>query len=63
MKASFDKANRTSIDGFRGPGMEEGLKIMEKVKAKTVIHAHQNGDKFHAAEIKIGTATAANKQP
>jgi 2-dehydro-3-deoxyphosphooctonate aldolase (KDO 8-P synthase) len=34
-KASFDKANRTSIDGFRGPGMEEGLKIMEKVKAKT----------------------------
>jgi len=31
-KASFDKANRTSIDSFRGPGMEEGLKILEEVK-------------------------------
>lgn len=34
-KASFDKANRTSIHGFRGPGMTEGLKILSKVKAKT----------------------------
>jgi 2-dehydro-3-deoxyphosphooctonate aldolase (KDO 8-P synthase) len=33
-KASFDKANRSSIDGFRGPGLTEGLKILEKVKAK-----------------------------
>lgn len=31
-KASFDKANRTSINGFRGPGMEEGLRILQKVK-------------------------------
>lgn len=31
-KASFDKANRTSIDSYRGPGMEEGLKILQKVK-------------------------------
>lgn len=31
-KASFDKANRTSIDSFRGPGMESGLKILQKVK-------------------------------
>lgn len=31
-KASFDKANRTSIDSFRGPGMEQGLKILQKVK-------------------------------
>jgi len=34
-KASFDKANRTSIDGFRGPGMELGLKILDRVRAKT----------------------------
>jgi 2-dehydro-3-deoxyphosphooctonate aldolase (KDO 8-P synthase) len=34
-KASFDKANRTSIDGFRGPGIEAGLKMLEQVKAKT----------------------------
>ena len=31
-KASFDKANRTSIDSFRGPGIEQGLKILQKVK-------------------------------
>ncbi len=34
-KASFDKANRSSIDGFRGPGMMEGLKILTKVKERT----------------------------
>ena len=31
-KASFDKANRTSINSFRGPGIEDGLKILKKVK-------------------------------
>lgn len=31
-KASFDKANRTSISGFRGPGIERGLEILQKVK-------------------------------
>ncbi|MBC8017476.1 MAG: 3-deoxy-8-phosphooctulonate synthase [Verrucomicrobia bacterium] len=31
-KASYDKANRTSIGSFRGPGMKEGLKILAKVK-------------------------------
>jgi len=31
-KASFDKANRTSIDSFRGPGLQEGLKILQEVK-------------------------------
>ena len=31
-KASYDKANRTSVHSFRGPGLEEGLKILEKVK-------------------------------
>ena len=31
-KASFDKANRTSIRSFRGPGIEEGLEILQKVK-------------------------------
>lgn len=31
-KASFDKANRTSINSFRGPGLEEGLRILKKVK-------------------------------
>ena len=31
-KASFDKANRTSLNSYRGPGLEEGLKILEEVK-------------------------------
>ena len=34
-KASFDKANRTSGSSFRGPGLEEGLRIFERVKAET----------------------------
>ena len=33
-KASFDKANRTSITSFRGPGMERGLQMLADVKAK-----------------------------
>ena len=31
-KGSFDKANRSSISSYRGPGLEEGLRILEKVK-------------------------------
>lgn len=34
-KSSFDKANRSSVDSFRGPGLEEGLDILNDVKAKT----------------------------
>jgi 2-dehydro-3-deoxyphosphooctonate aldolase (KDO 8-P synthase) len=33
-KASFDKANRTSHDSWRGPGMEHGLKLLESIKAR-----------------------------
>ncbi|RZM83179.1 3-deoxy-8-phosphooctulonate synthase [Pseudoalteromonas rubra] len=32
-KASFDKANRSSINSYRGPGMEEGLKIFEEINS------------------------------
>jgi 2-dehydro-3-deoxyphosphooctonate aldolase (KDO 8-P synthase) len=34
-KASFDKANRTSGSSFRGPGLAEGMKVFERVKAET----------------------------
>jgi 2-dehydro-3-deoxyphosphooctonate aldolase (KDO 8-P synthase) len=34
-KASFDKANRTSVDSYRGVGLEEGLRILARVKAET----------------------------
>lgn len=33
-KSSFDKANRSSVDGFRGPGMEEGLAILAEVRQR-----------------------------
>jgi 2-dehydro-3-deoxyphosphooctonate aldolase (KDO 8-P synthase) len=33
-KASYDKANRTSIHSFRGPGLEEGLEILSRVKSE-----------------------------
>jgi 2-dehydro-3-deoxyphosphooctonate aldolase (KDO 8-P synthase) len=33
-KSSYDKANRTSMDSFRGPGVEEGLEILQKVKER-----------------------------
>ncbi|NWM20118.1 3-deoxy-8-phosphooctulonate synthase, partial [Escherichia coli] len=34
-KASFDKANRTSRASFRGPGLDQGLEILAKVRAET----------------------------
>ncbi|MCS6833916.1 MAG: 3-deoxy-8-phosphooctulonate synthase, partial [Flammeovirgaceae bacterium] len=37
-KASFDKANRTSVNSYRGPGMEEGLRILEKVKKELDVY-------------------------
>jgi 2-dehydro-3-deoxyphosphooctonate aldolase (KDO 8-P synthase) len=33
-KASYDKANRTSLGGFRGPGLEEGLRLLQEVKSE-----------------------------
>ncbi|HYU31044.1 MAG TPA: 3-deoxy-8-phosphooctulonate synthase [Thermoanaerobaculia bacterium] len=34
-KSSFDKANRSSLDSFRGPGLEEGLRVLRAVKEET----------------------------
>ena len=34
-KSSFDKANRTSINSFRGPGLDEGLSILSEIKTET----------------------------
>src|SRR3990172_6908253 len=34
-KSIFDKANRTSVDSFRGPGLDAGLKILSKVREAT----------------------------
>ena len=34
-KASYDKANRTSVDSYRGPGLEVGLEVLARIKQKT----------------------------
>ena len=34
IKANFDKANRTSIHSFRGPGLEKGLQMLSDIKSK-----------------------------
>ncbi len=34
-KASYDKANRTSVDSFRGPGVDEGLAVLDRVRRET----------------------------
>ena len=38
-KASFDKANRTSVESFRGPGIEKGLEILARVKSRLGVPA------------------------
>lgn len=54
-KASFDKANRTSIRSYRGPGIEEGLKILKKVKdtygLKICTDIHEPWQAVKAAEV------------
>jgi 2-dehydro-3-deoxyphosphooctonate aldolase (KDO 8-P synthase) len=54
-KSSFDKANRSSIESFRGPGLEEGLDILAEVKAKTGLpllsDIHEAGQAEPAARV------------
>jgi 2-dehydro-3-deoxyphosphooctonate aldolase (KDO 8-P synthase) len=48
-KASYDKANRTSIRSFRGPGLKEGLRILKKVKDE--VHVPVLTDVHQAADV------------
>lgn len=54
-KASFDKANRSSISSYRGPGMEEGLRILQGVKdrygLKIATDIHEPWQAERAAEV------------
>lgn len=54
-KASFDKANRTSGKSFRGPGLEEGLKVLAKVRAELEVpvltDVHNEVQAAAAAEV------------
>jgi len=54
-KASFDKANRSSIKGFRGPGLEKGLEILAEIKKQfgfpLVSDIHERSQVEQAAEV------------
>jgi len=54
-KASYDKANRTSIRSFRGPGIKEGLRILRKIKEEVQVpvltDVHDTGDVAKVAEV------------
>ena len=54
-KASFDKANRSSIQGFRGPGLQDGLKILAEVKraldVPVLSDIHEMAQAAPAAEV------------
>ena len=54
-KASYDKANRSSINSFRGPGIDEGLRIFkvlkEKLNIKILTDVHTSEEAIKAAEV------------
>lgn len=54
-KASFDKANRSSIHSFRGPGLDEGLKILQEVKhtfnVPVITDVHESAQAAPTAEV------------
>ena len=54
-KASYDKANRTSIRAFRGPGLAKGLEILAEIKERTgvpiLVDVHQVSEVKPAAEV------------
>lgn len=57
-KGSFDKANRSAIDSYRGPGIDEGLRILEKIqdtfKIQTITDFHEPGQADLVASV-VGT--------
>ena len=54
-KASYDKANRTSLESFRGPGIKDGLEILERIKTELDIRilsdVHRIADVADAARV------------
>ena len=54
-KCSYDKANRSSISSFRGPGIEEGLRMLEKVKSQfnvpVITDIHEPSQAAEVAEV------------
>src|SRR5260221_10727268 len=64
-KSSFDKANRTSVESFRGPGLETGLEILARVKAATglplLTDVHECHQARPAAEVSSSLQLSAGR--
>lgn len=54
-KSSFDKANRSSVDSYRGPGLEKGIRLFEKIKdrfdVKIITDFHEPGQAEPLSEV------------
>jgi 2-dehydro-3-deoxyphosphooctonate aldolase (KDO 8-P synthase) len=50
-KTSYDKANRTSLDSYRGPGLKDGLNIIRKVKEKTGLAVLSDVHNIHEVSV------------
>ncbi len=55
-KASYDKANRTSIKSFRGPGLKEGLRVLHKIAS--TVHVPVLTDVHEAADVPLAAEVA-----
>lgn len=53
-KASYDKANRTSIHSYRGPGLQEGLKILKNIKEKVGVPVLSDVHRFEEIDQAAG---------
>lgn len=55
-KTSYDKANRTSINSYRGPGLEKGIKVLKKLKEKYDIHILTDVHDINQIELAASVA-------
>ena len=69
-KTSYDKANRTSLDSYRGPGVDKGLEILQRVKEETGlpvlsdVHELAEIEKaFRRMDLQRLTASSYDKNP
>ena len=58
-KASYDKANRSSVSSYRGPGLKNGLKILAKIKKRTGLPVLT--DVHQASEVEAAAEAARQK--
>jgi 2-dehydro-3-deoxyphosphooctonate aldolase (KDO 8-P synthase) len=62
-KSSFDKANRTSIGSFRGPGMEEGLRVLAEVKRQLGVPVLTDVHEYTPLDEVARSSTCCRRRP